>query len=113
MAPVLRTGNAAAGLAGSLTYIHDVGVDAIARHRKPMLERLREELPRKGFVALTPKNTDGPIAAFSYEGARARFQRALQAAQVNVQLEKNSLRVSPSVYNDMPDIETLLGILTG
>ena len=37
----------------SLAYLRRIGVDRIARHRAPLLERLRSELPSRGFEALT------------------------------------------------------------
>ena len=36
---------ALATVVGSLNYIHAIGVDAIARHREPLLRRLQEQLP--------------------------------------------------------------------
>jgi selenocysteine lyase/cysteine desulfurase len=38
--------------------------------------------------------------------------KRLAAAKVNVRIARHWLRVSPSVYNDMADIERLLGALS-
>jgi selenocysteine lyase/cysteine desulfurase len=48
---------------------------------------------------------------FSDEGAGPRFRQALSDARINVTLYKNKIRVSPSVYSDMDDMERLLKIL--
>ena len=103
--------SALATLVGSLNYIHAIGVDAIARHREPLLRRLQEELPNHGFAQLTPPNFQGSYVVFSYEGAGARFRQALSDAKIFVTLYKNKIRVSPSVYSDMDGIDRLVKVL--
>jgi selenocysteine lyase/cysteine desulfurase len=92
----------------SLAYLHRLGVDNIARHRAPMLEHLQSALPAMGLKALTPSVSQTPMAVFSFEGAAHRLGPVLTAAKIKVQLYRNRLRVSPSVYNDMSDIDQLL-----
>jgi selenocysteine lyase/cysteine desulfurase len=96
---------------GSINYIQSIGVEAIARHRAPLLARLREELPRHGFQPLTPADAQGSYIVFSYEGAYQRFHERLQKEKVFVTVTKNLVRISPSVYNDDEDIGRLLRIL--
>jgi selenocysteine lyase/cysteine desulfurase len=100
-----------ATVAGSLKYINDIGVAQIARHREPMLRRLQEELPKHGFSQLTPPEFQGPYVVFSSEGMGTRFRKALQDEKIFVTLYKNRIRICVSVYNDMADVERLLGIL--
>ena len=95
----------------SLAYLHRVGVDNIARHRTPMLERLHSALPAMGMKPLTPSTGQTPLAVFSFEGAAKRLGPALTAAKIKVQLYRNRIRISPSVYNDMADIEQLLRVI--
>jgi selenocysteine lyase/cysteine desulfurase len=76
-----------------------------------MLKRLQEELPRHGFARLTPPEFQGSYVVFSFEGAGARFRDALKEAKIYVTLYKNKIRISPTVYNDMGDIDRLLKIL--
>jgi selenocysteine lyase/cysteine desulfurase len=102
---------ALATIVGSLNYIHDIGVDEIVRHRAPLLSRLQEELPKHGFGQLTPPEHQGPYVVFSYEGAGERFGHSLETARIFVTLNKNKLRIAPSVYSDMDDLERLLEIL--
>lgn len=92
----------------SLAYLHRVGVDQIARHRTPMLEHLQSALPPLGFEPLTPAVSHTPMAVFAFEGAAHRLGPALTAAKIKVQLYRNRIRISPSVYNDMGDIERFL-----
>ena len=103
--------SALATLVGSLNYIHTIGVDAIARHREPLLRRLQEELPKHGFGQLTPPDFQGSYVVFSYEGAGARFRQALSDAKIFVTLYKNKIRVAPSVYSDMDDIDRLVKVV--
>jgi selenocysteine lyase/cysteine desulfurase len=103
--------SALATIVGSLNYISAIGVDSIARHREPLLRRLQEELPKHGFGQLTPPDFQGSYVVFSYEGAGPRFRQALSDARIYVTLYKNKIRVSPSVYSDMDDIERLVKVL--
>jgi len=94
----------------SIAYIRELGVEAIEKYRQPMLDRLQLEMPKLGFGQLTP-GSRGPIVAYSYKGAAAKFGPVLDTAKIKVTLSENIMRVSPSVYNDMEDIERLLAAL--
>ena len=98
-------------MAESLTYLHRIGVDRIARHRAPMLERLQSALPELGLESLTPPLSQTPLAVFALEGAAQRLGPTLTAAKIKVQLYRNRIRISPSVYNDMEDIDRLLRVI--
>jgi selenocysteine lyase/cysteine desulfurase len=96
----------------SLGYVLAIGVNEIARHRRPLIRRLQEELPKLGFAALTPPDTPGPIVSFSYRDAKARLESRLTAAKVKIQLDQHLVRISPSVYNDMDDVERVIQVLS-
>lgn len=98
-------------LIASIDYISQIGVARIAAHRAPMIARLREELPKRGFAPMTPPETQGPIVTFAYQDAQKKLEPILKAANIKVTLGSNRMRVSPSVYNDMGDIEKLLQAL--
>ena len=98
--------------AESLGYIHSLGVEAIMRHRRPLIDHLLRELPKRGFKPLTPAETTGPILVFSYKGAAARFGKALQDNNVQISIYENRIRISPSVYNDLDDTERLIHVLS-
>jgi selenocysteine lyase/cysteine desulfurase len=103
-----------AGLAaamGSFRYIKSIGIDAIARHRAPMLERLQTELPPLGFESLTPPDQQGPFVTFASAGMKDGLRGRLESERIFITQGKNRFRVSVSVYNDMNDIERLLAVL--
>jgi selenocysteine lyase/cysteine desulfurase len=101
---------ALAAAAGSIGYIRELGVETIMAYRRPMIDRLQAEMPKLGFLPLTP-DSRGPNVAYAAKGAGARFGPALEKAKIKVTLSENIVRVSPSVYNDMEDIERLLAAL--
>jgi len=96
---------------GSLTYIRNIGVETIQRYRQPMLDSLQCELPRRGFMPLTPASSRGPIVSFAYKDADRKLGPILSRAKVKITLYENMIRISPSVYNDMDDIDHLLNVL--
>lgn len=101
-----------AAMTGAFRYLNAIGVSRIAHYREPMLDRLQQELPRYGFAILTPTDHRGPYLVFSKEGAAAEYGGALKQAKIYVTLTKNTIRVSPSVYNDMADVDKLIRVLS-
>jgi len=98
-------------LAETLPYIRKIGVEKIQAHRQPLLKKLREEMPRLGFAPLTPPESTSALISFSMKD-RANVVERLKKANVNVRVAEDFLRVSPSVFNDMGDIERLLEALS-
>ena len=98
-------------LAVSLPYIKQLGVERIEAYRQPLLERLRREMPRLGFDPVTPPGTKSALLTFTVKDRQPVFERLLKA-NINVRLGDHFIRVSPSVYNDMRDIERLLEALS-
>ena len=109
------TGTAEAGvalLATSLAYVQALGVANIQAHRLPLIRRLQQEVPRLGFTAMTPPDSTAGNVTFARTGLlESDIPRRLAAAQVQVRLASSWMRVSPSVYNDMSDIDRLLEAL--
>jgi selenocysteine lyase/cysteine desulfurase len=99
-------------LTESLAYLERIGVDRIHAHRQPLLRRLHEALPRLGFTSITPPGTTSAIAAFTAPSAEKRFAMRLKQANVSVTLSGERLRVSPSLFNDVHDVERLLDALS-
>jgi selenocysteine lyase/cysteine desulfurase len=64
----------------SLDYVLSVGVDAIPRHRQPLVDGLQENLPWRGLIPLTPPGSRSPVVAFAVRGADKRFDARLKAA---------------------------------
>ena len=102
-----------AGLAASLAYVQGLGVANIRDYRKPLIEKLRAEVPRLGFTCVTPPESTASIITFARKGLAASDVPAkLERARVNVRLGDSWMRVSPSIYNDMTDVDRLLEALT-
>jgi selenocysteine lyase/cysteine desulfurase len=99
-------------LGQSLPYIHSLGVENIQAYRQPMIKKMQEEIPRLGFQPLTPPESTSALVSFGLNGknSQAILQR-LQQRNINVRVGPNFLRVSPSVFNDMKDIDKLLEAL--
>jgi selenocysteine lyase/cysteine desulfurase len=97
-------------LAYSLPYIRKLGVENIRDHRQPMLKRLHEEMPRLGFAPLTPPESTSALVTFAVKDPKS-VQQKLQTAGVNALVTERYIRVSPSVFNDMADIDKLLEAL--
>jgi selenocysteine lyase/cysteine desulfurase len=95
----------------SLNLLLKIGVENIQHYRQPMLDRLQNELPALGYAPMTPKESSSPIVSFAFKDAATVLKPRLDAAQINIQLYENRLRISPSFYNDMDDIEKLLRAL--
>jgi selenocysteine lyase/cysteine desulfurase len=106
-----ETGTPAIGaahvLAQSLPYIRGLGVENIHAHRQPMLKRLHEEMPRLGFDPLTPPESTSALISFAVKDPKAVRER-LRRASVNARVSERYIRVSPSVFNDLADVEKLL-----
>jgi selenocysteine lyase/cysteine desulfurase len=99
-------------LAVSLPYLQRLGPAAIEAYRQPLLRRLQEELPRRGWTPMTPPDTRSALVAFAMPGAAARYGDRLRAAKVAVSLyDVGRIRIAPSVFNDLNDVEALLGAL--
>jgi selenocysteine lyase/cysteine desulfurase len=100
----------AAALRVSLPYIRQLGVDNIQSWRQPLLRKLQTEMPRLGFPSQTPTDSTSPIVTFAHKDAEA-IKKKLQAARVAVTVTPYYLRVAPSFYNDLHDIDRLLEAL--
>ena len=101
-------------LTASLNYIKSLGVANIQAHRQPLIRKLQQEVPRLGFTAVTPAGSTGPNVTFAKQNlAQTDIPRKLQAGKINVRMSTHWMRLSPSVYNDMSDIDRFLSMIGG
>jgi selenocysteine lyase/cysteine desulfurase len=106
-----RANGALAALGVSLPYILSIGVENIQAYRQPMLRRLQQEMPRLGFQPVTPRDSTSPLITFATpDGSKAAAR--LREARINARVASNFIRLSPSIFNDMHDIERLLEALS-
>jgi len=94
-----------------IDHILGLGVEAIVRHRRPLLARIREGLPRE-FVPLTDAGSASPYLSFAVRDARSRFGPRLAAERIKISTYPNRIRISPSVYNDEADTERVIRVLS-
>jgi selenocysteine lyase/cysteine desulfurase len=99
-------------LAVSLPYLRRLGVDRIQAYCQPLLRRLHQEMPRLGFTSITPQDTPSALVAFTMPGTERRFAERVRSAKVSVSLYGDRIRISPSIFNDAREIETLLDALS-
>jgi selenocysteine lyase/cysteine desulfurase len=97
---------------GSLDYVQALGVEAIARHRQPLIDELRDALEGRGFTPLTPRGAGGPVLAFAVRDAAARFDRQLANDRVRISTYQHRIRISPSVYTTRDDLKHLVASLS-
>jgi selenocysteine lyase/cysteine desulfurase len=101
-----------AALSKSLPYIRKLGVENIEAYRQPMLQRLHKEMPRLGFEPMTPPDCRSALISFAVKDT-APYADRLKKANVNVRIGRHFIRLSPSVFNDMADIDRLLEAVSG
>lgn len=104
-----------AGLSYLLPWIAALGVKNIQAHTQTLTGRLQKELPRLGFEAITPAESWSSIVSFQVRDV-AKAEAKLKRRKVDVSLSAGPMgagrmRVSPSVYNTMGDVEALLEAL--
>lgn len=97
----------AAGHADNLRFINELGVDRIQAHARPLVEKLRKELPRLGYPSMTPDGTPTPISSFVVEKPQVLAAK-MKRAGIDVKIQWNQMRVSCSVYHNMADIDRFL-----
>ncbi|MDO6474106.1 aminotransferase class V-fold PLP-dependent enzyme [Alteromonas sp. 1_MG-2023] len=101
-----------ASLAYSLEYLKNLGIQEIENWRQPFLQTLHQEIPKLGYKTMTPKDSRSPIITFECVDKGKMVYEKLQKAGVEVTVYKNRFRISPSFYNTMNDVETLIRALS-
>jgi selenocysteine lyase/cysteine desulfurase len=97
----------AAGHAENLRFINELGVDRIQARVKPMVDKIRKELPGLGYPGMTPDGTPTPISSFVVEDPK-KLAEKMRRAGIDVKIQWNQMRVSVSVYHNMADIDRFL-----
>jgi selenocysteine lyase/cysteine desulfurase len=95
----------------SLGWLNRVGTAAIQRWRQPMVDAVQRELRRRGYEPLTPLDSKTPLVSFALKDARAKLTERMKAANVRIAVSQHRFRISLAVFNDMNDVDRLLGAL--
>lgn len=106
-----RALTALAALNVSVPYVNRLGVERIQAYRQPLIAKLQQELPKLGYPSLTPIESTSPIVTFAVKDG-IEVERRLQRARVNVRVAPNYMRFSPSVFNDLHDVDRALEALS-
>ena len=101
----------AAALDYSLAYLLQAGPARIQAYRQPMVDRLQEALPAMGYEPITPADSGTALVSFRHDGDAESLHNKLAAAGVTISVSQHHFRVSPSVFNDMDDVERLVDAL--
>ncbi|MBO9723355.1 MAG: aminotransferase class V-fold PLP-dependent enzyme [Novosphingobium sp.] len=95
----------------SLAKLLELGVERIMAHRQPMLRRLHEALPAKGYDVVTPQDSRSPLFTCALPDAHTKLSEPLNRAGVAITLSRNRFRICPSWFNSLDDIERLIAAL--
>ena len=95
----------------SLDYIQAIGVPKIQSHAQTLVDRLKRELPRRGYPLMTPPEARTPIVTCLLADARKRLSEPMKAAKIRLTTSANRFRLTPSVQNDHADIDRFLAAL--
>lgn len=96
----------------SLEYLNNVGVANIQQYRQPMIGYMQQQLAdHPKYIPLTPAGSASSILSYAFIDAHNILKPKLDAADVNIQVYENMIRISPSFYNDINDIDKLLDVL--
>jgi cysteine desulfurase/selenocysteine lyase len=101
----------AIGLARSIEYIVDVGVERIFSYNKYLADLLIDGLQERGIEIISPRSEAErtSIVAARFPGKDpADVARKLKATQVMVSARKDFVRFSPHLYNLSTDIHNTL-----
>ena len=96
----------------SLGYLLDTGVARIQAYRQPLVDALQERIPELGFPPLTPRDAGTALVSFRHDGNPGALQEKLRAANITATVAAHHMRISPSVFNDMDDVERLVDALS-
>jgi selenocysteine lyase/cysteine desulfurase len=111
-AGTLAGGTNVALITASLGYIKTLGLENIQAHRAPLLRKLQREVPRFGFMPVTPPESTAGSVTFAKKGvSETELPKRLEAMKINIRIGRDWIRLSPSVYNDMSDVDRFLEAL--
>nr|WP_301286931.1 aminotransferase class V-fold PLP-dependent enzyme [Sphingobium sp. OAS761] len=100
-----------AALDHSLDYIGGLTVPAIQAHAQQLIGALRDGLKAKGYRIITPEGTRSSLLSALHPQAKAHLAEPFAKAGVRLSLHDHHFRIAPSVFNDMADVDRLLGAL--
>ena len=101
----------AALLDHSLQYLLAVKPERIQNYRQAMIDRLQAALPPLGYRPITPPDSKSALVSFLHRGNAAALRQKLHDARIAITVAQLHVRISPSVFNDLDDVERLIEVL--
>jgi selenocysteine lyase/cysteine desulfurase len=68
-------------------------------------------MPPLGYPSMTPPESPTPIVTFVVKNPEATIAK-LKKGNVTAKVTGHQLRISPSIFNDQPDVDKLLNALS-
>jgi selenocysteine lyase/cysteine desulfurase len=104
----------AIGLARSIEYLLEIGIDRIFDHDRELADRLIEGLLACGAELVSPpprgEHERSPIVAARFAGRSAtEIANHLKSERIAVSARRGMVRFSPHLYNEVADVERALG----
>ena len=102
---------AAVGLAASIEYLLDIGIDRVRSHNRRLAAVLRDGLGERGITVHGPADprAQTSVVLTAAEGIAPNvLAGTLAAAGIRVSPRGSGVRISPHLYNDEADIQRLL-----
>lgn len=110
----------------SFQYIERLGIPNIRNHVRPLINRLRKELPALGYTCITPPGTETSIITFTardIESTKTKIREANRTGRAKISTAGpnsaltvgrfgNHVRFSVSVYNNDTDVDKVLEVLS-
>jgi len=99
------------GLARSIEYLLEVGVERIFEHNKHLSSVLMQGLEERNAEIISPQNDEerSSIVAARFPGKNSsEIAKRLNEARVMVSARKDFIRFSPHLYNEAEDIQKAL-----
>src|SRR5579872_1962613 len=110
----------------SFKYIGSLGIPNIRNHVRPLVNRLRQEVPPLGYTCITPVGTETPIITFishDIEATKNKIRDANRTGRAKISITGpnsaltvgrfgNQVRFSVSVYNNDHDIDKILEVFS-
>jgi selenocysteine lyase/cysteine desulfurase len=103
----------AVGLARAVEYLNGVGIERISAHNLALVDMLASELESRGGQVQLPEGQTGrsSIVAVSFPG-RDPDEIAARLGEADVIVSvRDSVRISPHLYNDQDDVDRLVQAL--
>lgn len=101
----------AVGLAQAIAHLNDIGVNNILKHNMALNAILENEMLKRGAVPLIPKSERSSILSMYFPDQDSEFiAQRLNDSNVFVSF-RNTLRISPHLYNNEHDIERSIEVL--